>query len=235
MAAPATGITGGTALITVGGGEEGQREANDLAVVLRYGSLPIAFEISAVNKVSGTLGKDSLQAGILAGAIGLALVTIVLLIVYRSLGLVAIVGLTVFGSLLITVFALAGEWFGLTLTLAGITGIIVAIGITADSYIVYFERVKEKVRQGYPVEEATEEGFRLAYRTILTADTVSFLAALLLLMLAVGAVKGFALSLLIATILDVLIAPAYTRTTALILSDTRLGAGGAFSIEGASR
>ena len=232
---PATGITGGTALITVGAGEEGQKEANDLAVVLRYGSLPIAFEVSAVNKVSGTLGEDSLQAGILAGAIGLALVAIVLLIVYRSLGLVAIVGLTVFGSLLITVFALAGEWFGLTLTLAGITGIIVAIGITADSYIVYFERVKEKVRQGYPVEEATEEGFRLAYRTILTADTVSFLAALLLLMLAVGAVKGFALSLLIATILDVLIAPVYTRTTALILSDTRLGAGGAFSIEGASR
>jgi preprotein translocase subunit SecD len=232
---PGVGITGGRALITVGSGEDAQKEAADLALILRYGSLPVEFEVSAVQKVSGTLGADSLQAGIIAGLLGLALVAVVLLAIYRSLGLVAIVGLTVFGSLLIAIFGLFGEWQGLTLTLAGITGIIVSVGITTDSYIVYYERIKENVRGGMDVTEAVDLGFARAFRTILTADTVSLLAAGLLFALAVGAVKGFAISLGLATVLDIIIARAYTRRAVSLLAETSLGSGGPFSIEGAAK
>ena len=232
---PQTGITGGSALITIGGGEDAQSEANELAVVLRYGSLPVAFDISAVQKVSATLGTDSLRSGITAGLLGLALVAVVVLVIYRSLGLVTILGLSVFASLLIALFGLLGEWQGLTLTLAGVTGIIVSVGITADSYIVYYERVKEKLREGLGVEDAADEGFRLAFRTILTADTVSLLAAVLLWTLAVGAVKGFAIALGLATVLDIFIARSYTRRAVAMLARTRLGSGGWFSIEGAAR
>lgn len=232
---PETGITGGSALITVGGGEDAQQEANDLAVVLRYGSLPVAFEISAVQRVSASLGTDSLEAGIVAGLLGLALVAVVVIFTYRSLGLVTIIGLTIFASLLITLFGLLGEWQGLTLTLAGVTGIIVSVGITADSYIVYYERVKEKMREGLGVEEAADEGFQLAFRTILTADTVSLLAAVLLWTLAVGAVKGFAIALGLATLLDIFVARSYTRRAVAALAASRLGSGGWFSIEGAAR
>lgn len=232
---PGVGITGGRALITVGSGEDAQQEAADLALILRYGSLPVEFEISAVQKVSGTLGADSLQAGLIAGLLGLILVAIVLLMIYRSLGLIAIIGLTVFGSLLITLFGLFGEWQGLTLTLAGITGIIVSVGITADSYIVYFERIKENIRSGMDVVEAVEVGFAKAFRTILTADTVSLLAAGLLFALAVGAVKGFAISLGIATVLDIIIVRTYTRRAVGLMAETSLGSGGRFSIQGAAR
>ena len=232
---PDFGITGGRALITIGNTENAQQEAQDLALTLRYGSLPVAFEVSAVQKISATLGTDSLRAGIIAGALGLALVAIVLMLLYRSLGLVAIVGLTVFAALLITLFGLLGEVQGLTLTLAGVTGIIVSVGITADSYIVYFERIKEKLRDGLTVEEAADEGFTLAFRTILTADTVSLLAAILLWFLAVGAVKGFAIALGLATILDIIVARTYTRRAVALMATTRLGSGGAFSMEGAAR
>lgn len=232
---PTTGITGGSALITVGTAGNAQQEAQDLALTLRYGSLPVAFEVSAVQKVSATLGTDSLQSGIIAGLLGLGLVAIALTVFYRSLGLVAIVGLTVFGSLLIGLFGLLGEFQGLTLTLAGVTGIIVSVGITADSYIVYYERIKEKVREGLSVEEAADEGFSLAFRTILTADTVSLLAAILLWFLAVGAVKGFAIALGLATLLDIFVARSFTRRAVRLIASTRLGAGGWFSIEGAAR
>ena len=232
---PETGISGGRALITIGSDAEAQQEAQDLALTLRYGSLPVAFEVSAVQKVSATLGTDSLQSGIVAGILGLALVVVVLLVGYRSMGLVAIAGLTVFGSLLVALFGVLGRWQGLTLTLAGVTGIIVSVGITADSYIVYFERVKEKIREGLAVEDATEEGFGLAFRTILTADTVSLLAAILLWFLAVGAVKGFAIALGLATILDIFVARAYTRRAVRALAATSLGSGGWFTIEGAAR
>jgi protein-export membrane protein SecD len=232
---PETGISGGRALITIGSDTEAQQEAQDLALTLRYGSLPVAFEVSAVQKVSATLGTDSLRSGIVAGILGLALVVVVLLVGYRSMGLVAIAGLSVFGSLLVALFGLLGRWQGLTLTLAGVTGIIVSVGITADSYIVYFERVKEKIREGLGVEDATEEGFGLAFRTILTADTVSLLAAILLWFLAVGAVKGFAIALGLATILDIFVARVYTRRAVRALAATSLGSGGWFTIEGAAR
>ena len=161
-----------------------------------------------------TLGADSLQAGVIAGLLGIALVAVVLLLAYRGLGLLAMVGLTVFAALLISIFGLFGEWVGFTLTLAGVTGIIVSIGITADTYIVYFERIKEKLRQGFAVEEATADGFKIAFRTMLTANTVSLLGAVLLWALAVGAVKGFAISLGIGTVLDLIVARLYTRRAA---------------------
>ena len=231
---PAVGISGGSAVITMGTGENQQQEAQDLAVVLRYGSLPVAFERDQVQNVSATLGADSLNAGIVAGAGGLILVALAVMLYYRSLGLVGVLGLTVFGSLLLLVIGLLSRYMGTTLTLAGVTGIIVSIGITADSYIVFFERIKEEIRAKRTLQAAVDEGFSRAFHTILTADTVSILAAILLWLLAVGPVKGFALTLGIATLLDIIVAYFFTRNAVWLMARTRMGSGGWFSIEGAS-
>lgn len=228
------GITGGTALITLGNTENEQEEAQDLTTLLRYGSLPVAFERSSVQKVSATLGEDSLQAGLYAGVGGLILVVLFLLIYYRALGLVTLLGLTVFASFLLVIFGLLGAFQGLTLTLAGVAGVIVSIGITADSYIVFFERTKEEVRKGRTVVDATDEAFRRAFRTILTADFVSFMGALLLWALAVGPVKGFAQALGIATVLDVIVAYYFTRNAVGLMARSKLGEEGRFSIRAAA-
>ncbi len=222
---PATGITGGSAIITVGGDDPAaaEQEAEDLAVVLRYGSLPVAFEQSSVQTVSATLGTDSLRAGLIAGLVGLAVVALYILIYYRALGVVGVIGLSVFGSLLITIFSLLGTYRGLTLTLAGVTGIVISVGITADSYIVLFERIKDEVRSGRTARSAVDEGFRRAFRTVITADTVSLIGAVLLYFLAIGPVRGFALALGIATLLDILVATFYTRNAAALLAGTNLG------------
>ncbi len=225
------GITGGEAQITFGGTAEDERQARDVAALLRYGSLPVAFERSQVQKVSATLGDDSLRAGLLAGYIGLALVAILLMVYYRAMGVVAIVGLTVFGAILVAVFALLGRYQGLTLTLAGVTGVIISIGITADSYIVYIERVKEEIRGGRTVRSAADEGFKQAFRTILTADAVSLLGAVLLFFLSVGPVKGFALALGIATLIDLFVARAFTRRAIWLLAHTPLADRGWLSIK----
>lgn len=227
---PDEGISGGTAIISVGS----QEEAQDLSVVLRYGSLPISFERLDVKKVSATLGADSLQGGLMAGIGGLILVAFAVVFYYRILGLVTVLGITVFGSILIAVIGLLGRWPGVTLTLSGVTGIIVSIGITADSYIVYYERIKEEIREGRPLVLAVDEGFSRAFRTILTADTVSIMGAFLLYALAIGPVKGFALSLLIATFIDIIVAYLFTRNAVGILARTRFGEGGWLSIRGAS-
>ncbi|MCJ7755650.1 MAG: protein translocase subunit SecD, partial [Thermoanaerobaculales bacterium] len=231
---PDVGISGGSAVITMGTGENQQQEAQDLAVVLRYGSLPVAFERDQVQNVSATLGADSLNAGLLAGAGGLILVALAVMLYYRSLGLLAVLGLTVFGSLLLLVIGLLSRYMGTTLTLAGVTGIIVSIGITADSYIVFYERIKEEIRAKRTLHAAVDEGFSRAFHTILTADTVSILAAILLWLLAVGPVKGFALTLGIATLLDIIVAYFFTRNAVWLMARTKLGSGGWFSIEGAS-
>ncbi len=234
------GITGGRAQITVGSTPEDEEEAQELSVVLRYGSLPVSFERSQVSKVSATLGSDSLQIGLTAGVAGLILVVVSLLLYYRALGLVALVGLSVFGSLLVAIYSALGEFSGfpliggLTLTIAGVTGVVVSIGITADSYIVYFERIKEDIRAGATVHTAVTQGFKSAYRTILTADTVSLLGAILLYILAVGPVRGFALTLGIATVLDLFVVRAYTRRATWILSRSGLAEGGFFSIAAAA-
>ena len=232
--AAGVGITGGDAVITLGNDPAAEEQAQNLAVILRYGSLPVAFERSQVEKVSATLGSDSLQIGLVSGIAGLVLVAVVLLLYYRALGLVAVLGIAVFGALLIAIYALLGHFQGVTLTLAGVTGIIVAVGITADSYIVYFERIKDELRAGRTVPSAASQGFRTAFRTILTADTVSILGATLLWVLTVGAVKGFALSLGIATILDIFVARSFTRRAAWVLAHTRLGQSGWFSLPAAA-
>ena len=228
------GIAGGTAIITLGDSENAQQQAEDLTTVLRYGSLPVAFERSAVQKVSATLGEDSLRAGLAAGIGGLILVVLFLMIYYRAMGLITLLGLTVFGSLLVLIFGTLGAWQGLTLTLSGVAGIIVSVGITADSYIVFFERTKEEIRNGRTVVDATNEAFRRAFRTILTADFVSFVGALLLWALAIGPVKGFAQALGIATVLDVIVFWLFTRNASSIMARSRMGDGGSFSIRAAA-
>ena len=231
----AEGITGGEAQITFGGTAADEQQARDVAALLRYGSLPVAFERSQVQKVSATLGDDSLRAGLLAGYLGLALVAILLMVYYRAMGIVSIIGLTVFGSILVAVFAVLGRYQGVTLTLAGVTGVIISIGITADSYIVYIERVKEEIRAGRTIRSAADEGFKQAFRTILTANSVSLLGAVLLFFLSVGPVKGFALALGIATLIDIFVARAYTRRAIWLLAHTPLADRGWLSIKETAR
>ena len=231
---PTTGITGGSAVITLGNAADQESEASNLAVVLKYGALPVAFEQSSVESVSATLGEDSLNAGLVAGFIGLALVAIAMVAYYRALGLLNIVGLLVSGALTLVIFSVLGSWQGVTLTLAGVTGVIVGVGVSADSYVVYFERIKEEVHAGRSLQSAVDHGYSQAIRTIITADTVALIASLLLFFLAIGSVKGFALALLITTIGDLVMAVFFTRPAVSLLAHTRLGDGGWFSIRGAT-
>jgi len=199
-----------------------QREAKDLALVLRYGSLPVQLERQSVQTVSATLGKDSLSAGLTAGAIGLALVALYMLAYYRALGLVVWLGLGVSAALMYSIVTYLGQSSGLALTLAGTTGIIVSVGVTVDSYIVYFERLKDEVRAGKTVRSSVDRGFSRAYRTILAADTSSFIGAMLLYLLTVGPVRGFAFFLGLSTLLDVVIAYFFTRPMVILLGRSRL-------------
>jgi preprotein translocase subunit SecD len=231
---PETGIPGGTAVITLGSSEDPEQEAENLSVVLRYGALPVSFVESTSQEISATLGSDSLSAGLLAGIGGLALVALAMILYYRFLGLVNVIGLTVFGSTVYVAFGVLGATSGVTLTLAGVAGIIVSVGITSDSYIVYFERIKEEVHRGRSLKSAIDHAFSRSFRTILTADTVSFFAAALLYFLAIGSVKGFALALGIATVADVLIAYFFTRPAVSLVARTRFGEGGRLSIRGAA-
>ncbi|GMQ93130.1 MAG: hypothetical protein BMS9Abin12_0607 [Acidimicrobiia bacterium] len=230
---PTEGLDPNAVIITVGQGENAEQDAEDLAAILRYGALPTNFERERVESVSATLGADSLKAGLFAGLAGLLLVATYMLFYYRSLGLISILGLSVFGSFLVGTIILLGQTQGTTLTLAGVTGVIVSIGITLDSYIVYFERTKEEYRQGRALRPSIAHAFKGAYRTILTGDTVTFLAAILLFMLAVGQVKGFALTLGIATVVDVIVAYFFTQPAAYLMARGPLGEGGTFSIRGA--
>jgi len=227
------GLDPSAVVITIGAGSDQEAESDDLAAILRYGALPTTFERERVESISASLGEDSLRAGLIAGLGGLLLVGFYLLLYYRALGLVTIVGLTVFGSFLVTVMILLGRFQGTTLTLAGVAGIIVSIGITSDSYIVYYERIKEENRRGRPLRAAIDHAFHGAYRTILTGDTVTFLGAVLLWFLAIGSVKAFALTLGLATVIDVFVAYFYTRPAVSLMGRTRLGDGGWFSIRGA--
>ena len=231
---PTVGIPGDTAVITLGSSDDQEGEAHDLEVVLKYGALPVAFTQASVQSVSATLGSDSLQAGLVAGIFGIILVAAAMILYYRALGLINVIGLVVFGSTVLVIFSLLGAWRGVTLTLAGVAGVIVSVGITADSYIVYFERIKEEVHRGRSLRAAIDHGFSRAFHTLITADTVSFAASVLLFFLAVGSVKGFALALGVATVTDVLVAVFYTRPAVALVAQTRFGEGGAFSIRGAT-
>ncbi len=208
-------IPSGTAQIT---GSFTQLEAQDLANVLKYGALPLAFDRGEVQQVSPTLGADQLNAGLLAGALGLGLVMIYSLLYYRGLGIVTVGSLTVAGGLIYLLFLLLGEWIGFTLTLAGIAGAIVAIGVTADSFIIYFERIRDEMREGRTMRTAVETGWVRARRTILVADFVSLIAASLLYFFAVGGVRGFAFTLGLTTLVDLVVVFVFTKPLVALLS-----------------
>ena len=208
-------IPSGNAQIT---GSFTQLEAQDLANVLKYGALPLAFDRGEVQQVSPTLGADQLNAGLLAGALGLGLVMIYSLLYYRGLGIVTVGSLTVAGGLIYLLFLLLGKWIGFTLTLAGIAGAIVAIGVTADSFIIYFERIRDEMREGRTLRTAVETGWVRARRTILVADFVSLIAAALLYFFAVGGVRGFAFTLGLTTLVDLVVVFAFTKPLVGLLS-----------------
>jgi len=197
-----------------------QRDAKDLALVLKYGALPVQLQPQTVETVSATLGKDSLGAGIIAGAVGLALVAIYMVLYYRALGLVVWLGLAVSGAMLYSIITFLGS-SGLALSLAGVTGIIVSVGVTVDSYIVYFERLKDEIRSGKTIRSSVDRGFKRAYRTILAADLVSIFAAGTLYILSVGAVRGFAFFLGLSTLLDLITAYVFTRPMVVLLGRSR--------------
>ncbi len=196
-------ILGGQAQIE---GNFTAQEARDLANVLKYGALPVTLEPVDITTVSPTVGSDQLRAGIIAGALGLLLVAVYLLAYYRALGVVAVLSLAVAGVILYLTFVVLSKTIGLTLTLAGIAGAIVAIGITADSFIVYFERIRDEIREGRSLRQACDTGWVRARRTLLAADFVSLLAAVVLYFLSVGSVRGFAFVLGLTTLIDVIVA-----------------------------
>lgn len=231
---PNVGIPGGEAIISIGSGGSPQTEAQELAVVLRYGALPVALEQASVQSISATLGADSMRAGIIAGVVGLVLVATLLLVYYRALGLVSVLGLFVFAALVLTVLSLLGAWRGVTLTMAGVTGLIVTIGISSDAYIVYFERIKEEVQRGRSLRAAIDHAYGRALRTIVTASALALVGSVLLFLLATASVKGFALAFGIATVASLFISVAYMRPAVSLLARTRLGDGGRFSIRGAT-
>jgi preprotein translocase subunit SecD len=210
---------GGRGQIT---GNFSQREAKDLALVLRYGSLPVELKQATVQTVSPTLGRDSLHAGIVTGLFGLGLVALYMILYYRALGIVVVIGLGVSGAMMYALVSYLSHTRGLALTISGVVGIIVSVGVTVDSYVVYFERLKDEIRSGKTVRSSVDRGFARAYRTILAADAVSFIGAALLYLLTVGSVRGFAFFLGVSTLLDVFIAYFFTRPMVVLLGRNRL-------------
>ncbi len=220
-------IPGGQAEIS---GSFTQKSATDLANVLKYGALPLSFEVSSVDTVSATLGSDQLRAGLVAGAIGLLLVVVYSLVYYRALAVVVVASLAVAAALTYAMIVLLGSSMGFALSLPGIAGAIVAIGVTADSFIIYFERIRDEAREGRSIATAVETGWIKARRTILVADAVSLLSAVVLFVLAIGAVKGFAFTLGLTTLIDIAICFYFTKPLVSLLSRTTyFGTGRRFS------
>ncbi|GLZ10893.1 protein translocase subunit SecD [Actinomadura sp. NBRC 104425] len=214
-------ITGGTASIYGPPESFTQSYATDLANVLKYGALPLEFTQSSIDEVSSTLGSDQLRGGLIAGAIGLALVVLYCLLYYRGLGLVAVGSLLVATAITYVSVVILGENMGFRLSLPHIIGLIVSIGITADSFIVYFERLRDELRAGRTFRPSVETAWRRARRTILVADAVTFLAALVLYFLAVGGVRGFAFAMGLTTLIDVVVVFFFTKPLVALLSRTK--------------
>lgn len=209
-----------------GGFDEG--EAKDLALVLRYGSLPVEFEQAALQQVSASLGADSLRAGLIAGLIGVLALCLYMILYYRGFGMVVVVSLMVWGALMYALVCFLSATQGLALTLAGITGVIVSVGTTVDTYVVVFERIKDEIRNGRSVRSATERGYESGIKTVFTANGAAFIGAFLLWYLTVGPVRGFAYFLGLSVILDLLVAVAFTRPLILLLSRSPRFATGRF-------
>jgi preprotein translocase subunit SecD len=225
--ATAEPITAGNVEVT-GGGSTGftQAQATGLADALKYGSLPLDFQPLTVSTVSAQLGHASLVGGMVSGVIGLALVAAYLFAYYRGLGLVAVSSLLLAALLAYLSVVLLSKGQEFTMTLSAIAGLVVAIGITADSFIVYFERLRDAVRDGKALRPATESGWKRARRTILVSDTVSFLAAGLLYHFATGDVQGFAYTLGLTTLIDVVVVFLFTKPTVTLLAGTRFFSSG---------
>jgi preprotein translocase subunit SecD len=192
------------------------KQAGDLALVLKYGSLPVRFTPQSVQTVTATIGKDSLRAGLLAGIGGVILVLLYMIGYYRALGIIVVVGLLLEGALLFAIIAELSRTSSLALTLSGVVGLIVAVGITVDSYVVYFERLKDEVRSGRTIRQSVDRSFARAFRTVVTADTVAFMAAAILYFLTVGDVKGFAFMLGLSTLLDIVFAYFFIRPATIL-------------------
>ncbi|MEU2063478.1 protein translocase subunit SecD [Streptomyces sp. NPDC013455] len=208
-------ITGGQAEIS---GSFKQEEAQGLANMLSYGALPLSFQEQSVTTVTAALGGEQLRAGLLAGAIGLALVVLYLVVYYRGLSLVAMASLVVSAILTYVIMSLLGPAIGFALNLPAVCGAIVAIGITADSFIVYFERIRDEIREGRSLRPAVERAWPRARRTILVSDFVSFLAAAVLFIVTVGKVQGFAFTLGLTTLLDVVVVFFFTKPLMTLLA-----------------
>jgi preprotein translocase subunit SecD len=198
-----------------------ESEAKDLARVLKSGALPVRLEVQAVQIVSPTLGDDSLNAAIVSGLIGVLLVLLFMLLYYRLLALIVVFGITLSGLVQWNVISLLSTTNGLALSLAGIAGIIVSIGVTVDSYVVFFEKLKDELKSGRSLKNSAERGFKSAWRTILAADIVSLIGAFTLWYLTVGSVRGFAFFLGLSTLCDIVIAWFFTRPTMLMIARTK--------------
>ena len=198
-----------------------ESEAKDLARVLKSGALPVRLEVQAVQIVSPTLGDDSLNAAIVSGLIGVLLVLLFMLLYYRLLALIVVFGITLSGLVQWNVISLLSTTNGLALSLAGIAGIIVSIGVTVDSYVVFFEKLKDELKTGRTLKNSAERGFKSAWRTILAADIVSLIGAFTLWYLTVGSVRGFAFFLGLSTLCDIVIAWFFTRPTMLMIARTK--------------
>ncbi|MFM1762010.1 MAG: putative protein-export rane protein SecD [Actinomycetota bacterium] len=211
-------FTGGNVQIS---GDFSQSEARDLAKILEFGAVPVKFGVATVQTVSPTLGKDSLRAAIISGLIGVLLVMAFFFVYYRMLTIVVIGGLMVSSALLWSIIAFISRSNGLALTLSGVAGIIVSIGVTVDSYVVFFERIKDELHAGKSLRSSAQRSFSLAWRTILAADTVSFLGAIVLWWLTVGSVRGFAFFLGLSTLCDVIVSYFFTRPAVLLLARSK--------------
>lgn len=202
-------------------GKFNQKQAEDLALVLNYGALPIQLQQERVETVSATLGHDSLRAGLIAGLVGILAVAVYMILYYRALGVVVIVGLGVWSALNYSIITALSSSSGLALSLSGVTGIVVSVGVTTDSYIVYFERMKDEVKTGKTVRSAVDHAFKRAWRTIVAADSASFIGAALLFWLTVGAVRGFAFFLGLSTLLDLITAYFFKRPMVALLARSK--------------
>ena len=208
-------ITNGQGQIT---GDFTEDEAKDLAVVLKTGSLPVELTQESIETVSATLGQESLDQGLVAGIAGLIGLALYLAFYYRLLGLVTWLGMGVWTLISLAIIAILGEYAGYSLTLAGVAGLIVSLGVTADSYIVFYERLKDEVRKGKSMRVAVVPAFKRAWRTIIAADVVTILAAAILYLLAISSVRGFALTLGIATALDMFVVYFFKRPLVFLLA-----------------
>ncbi|MCT4356785.1 protein translocase subunit SecD [Streptomyces sp. Je 1-79] len=202
-------------------GSFNQQSAQDLGNILSYGALPLSFDTQSVDTVTAALGGEQLEAGLIAGAIGLALVVLYLVVYYRGLSLIALLSLGVSALLTYVIMSLLGPAIGFALNLPAVCGAIVAIGITADSFIVYFERIRDEVREGRTLRPAVERAWPRARRTILVSDFVSFLAAAVLFVVTVGKVQGFAFTLGLTTLLDVVVVFLFTKPLMTLLARTK--------------